>query len=228
MTPGTSQPPQSGPAKAFFALDVGPQAQATLRRAQMSLASPWPASVLFVPETRLHITLRFLGNLNPQMLTSLTNLPLEYHAPFILGLDGSGSFPDTIRPNVLWAGVGGQMDELNRLQAFVDGAATALGIPTANYPFSPHITLGYLSRWPTQDQEAEPARASLAARRAGWPFRDPQQNPHPNGRTPAQHPWSVSHLQLMCSAHDSGPNPGDAPYQTLFSCPMGPASSTHP
>ena len=230
------------PDRAFFALDVGPQAQDALREAQASLASPWPASVLFVPEPRLHITLRFLGHLDPKTLAALDALlqsnrlrgALEYHPPFTLGLNGSGAFPDPARPSVLWAGVGGQIHELQRLQAFVAGTAAALDLPPADHPFFPHITLGRLYRWPQADTEAELVRSSLAGRRAGWPFRDPLQNPS-GGQSQAQHPWVVPHLHLMRTA-DPGPdqapdnNRWDVPYETLRTTNLGSASPTthHP
>lgn len=230
------------PDRAFFALDVGPQALAALRKAQASLASHWPASVLFVPEPRLHITLRFLGHLDPKTLAALDALlqsnrlrgALEYHPPFTLGLNGSGAFPDPVRPSVLWAGVGGQIHELQRLQAFVAGVAAALDLPPADHPFLPHITLGRLYRWPQADAEAEQVRASLAGRRSGWPFRDPPRDPS-EGQHHAQYPWVVPHLHLMRTADGSGDgsqnqapesNTGNTPHQTLFTCPLRPARQT--
>ena len=106
-----------------------------------------------------HLTLKFLGEVDPALLGPLGSaLPsaVATLAPFPLELRGVGAFPDRERPRVAWVGVGEGADVVRDLARRVDEAAGTVGLPRENRPFVPHTTwmrirgprdLGVAERW---------------------------------------------------------------------------------
>ena len=92
----------------------------------------------------LHLTLRFLGEIEPTMLEHVraavtdaaTGVP-----PFTMSLGGLGGFPPGRAPRVLWAGVSTGGDEMTALHGALEAALAARGIPRESRRFHPHVTL---------------------------------------------------------------------------------------
>lgn len=91
-----------------------------------------------------HITLRFLGSTSQEQLEQ-TILALQNvcrkQAPFELSIDGLGTFGRLDQPNILWAGVGGQLDELRQFQHQITTALAPVGYSAEDRSYHPHITL---------------------------------------------------------------------------------------
>jgi 2'-5' RNA ligase len=90
----------------------------------------------------IHLTLKFLGYVEPEKIPEITAAlkPIAESAhPFPIQVKGCGFFPNSKRPNVLWAGV--VSDLLQPLQQQVEDATEKLGFQRENRPFSPHLTL---------------------------------------------------------------------------------------
>jgi len=100
----------------------------------------------FVREEGLHLTLRFLGEVDPSRRGALDDAWGEAArgtGPVALRLRGAGLFPATGRPRVLWLGVveESEASSLRLLAERIEGAARALGFPPDDRPFAPHVTL---------------------------------------------------------------------------------------
>ncbi len=90
--------------------------------------------------------------------------------PMTLRLEGAGRFGSPRRPQVLWAGLSGDVPELIALAAGLSRAARSLRLEVEDRPFRPHLTLG---RW----RPGRPADGALADRLAGhrgprWPVEE--------------------------------------------------------
>ncbi len=57
-------------------------------------------------------------------------------------LAGLGRFPERGQPRVLWAGLAGDVETLQRLQADLAARAADAGVELDKRPFSPHVTIG--------------------------------------------------------------------------------------
>ncbi len=96
-----------------------------------------------VPEAQLHLTVRFLGDVEERAVGAVgaavarTAAP---HRPFSLEVTGGGGFGPRHAPSVLWAGIGGAAP-LVALADDVDAALAELGCAPRDRPLSPHITL---------------------------------------------------------------------------------------
>lgn len=105
-------------------------------------------SVRWVPARNIHLTLKFLGDVsvtNLDILQKLLQAEIAGHKPFEISIGGSGAFPTLNRPRVLWVGVEAPT-ELTAVQNGVEGVMSRLGYPLEERPFSPHLTIGRVSR----------------------------------------------------------------------------------
>ena len=103
------------------------------------------ADVKWVEAANLHLTLKFLGDITPEQLSSLTEALKQACAglsPFPFSVEGIGAFPKTTYPKVLWVGVHEGKERLAELAKRVEEACAALGFPAEERPFSPHLTIG--------------------------------------------------------------------------------------
>jgi RNA 2',3'-cyclic 3'-phosphodiesterase len=138
-------PPPGRSIRAFVALPLPDALRAgvaeTVRRLKESLPE-----VRYVHDHGAHVTLRFLGWTNPEMLAALEG-PLRAAAaqcpPVEMAVRGLGMFPERGSPRVLWMGLV-LPAAVHALQARCEQAAVAVGLPPEERPFHPHLTLG---RW---------------------------------------------------------------------------------
>ncbi|GFO58862.1 RNA 2',3'-cyclic phosphodiesterase [Geomonas silvestris] len=124
----------------FIAIDI-PDAI----REDLSRFSADVPEARWVPPDQNHLTLRFIGDVQPPTVSALkTALSGLSFAPFQLELRGVGHFPPGKRPpRVLWVGIG-ENAQLLRLQQAVESAVQQAGIAPEERPFSPHLTLARL------------------------------------------------------------------------------------
>lgn len=93
----------------------------------------------------MHLTLKFLGEIEPDRLDAvrgaLTSFPWNL-APFAFTLSGVGAFPGMKRPQTLWVGVSNGAEPVKELAEKVERALEPLGFPRETRGFSPHLTIG--------------------------------------------------------------------------------------
>jgi len=126
--------------RAFVAIDL----PAALKERLTSATPPLPKGVRPVPPDQIHLTLRFLGNVDDAAFPVLVEALGKITAPaFAVRLDAPGTFPPTGEPHVLWMGLA-DSEPLGQLRARIDDAAFAAGLPRDDRPFSAHITIARL------------------------------------------------------------------------------------
>lgn len=126
----------------FIALDLPTPIRNELAELQAAVRSP-SHPVRWVEPSNMHLTLQFLGETPLEYLAglkaALNSLP---EAEFDLRLGPLGAFPHIYYPEVIWAGLAGDVVQLHALQASVCAATAALGLERKKTSFRPHITLG--------------------------------------------------------------------------------------
>lgn len=104
-------------------------------------------SIRWVAETRLHITLKFLGEQPqaavPPLADALRVVGAGLAAP-VVRVGGIGAFPNFRRPHVIWIGIDPE-PRLELLHHDVEVACGKLGYEIDGRPFRPHLTLGRVS-----------------------------------------------------------------------------------
>jgi len=104
----------------------------------------------WVDEENLHLTLRFVGEVERPVANELAaQLDRISGAPFLLRLRGVGHFTRAsrfgARPTALWAGVPDSAP-LEALRQKVERACDAAGLGRETRRFTPHVTLARLNR----------------------------------------------------------------------------------
>lgn len=135
------------PVRAFIAIDLPPSLQASIElnasRLRQVLGND---AIRWVPAGNMHLTLKFLGAVPAAHLEFLKQMLAQAAGripQFDLTIGGLGSFPNSKRIRVLWAGIHAG-SELNDLQREIDAGAVNLGYQKDKRSFSPHLTLGRL------------------------------------------------------------------------------------
>jgi RNA 2',3'-cyclic 3'-phosphodiesterase len=106
---------------------------------------PLGADVRWVPVASIHLTLKFLGEMEPKLLPRLVEMlgaSAEPEPALSLRLRGFGGFPNLRNPRVIWCGIEGDIERLARLQEKVESACSELGFAREERSFHPHLTLG--------------------------------------------------------------------------------------
>lgn len=114
-------------------------------KAELSEIQHGMPSALWRPREKMHLTLRFIGNLpEPTAEDVLKELRYVRFPAFYLALRGIGYFTRSDVPHHIWAGV--EEDKAVReLQAKVDSAVRKAGAGQEDkFKFTPHVTLGKL------------------------------------------------------------------------------------
>ena len=132
--------------RAFVALDISYESRQAVEAATTGLRDAGISGVRWVRPEAIHLTLKFLGNVDAGQVQTILGA-LEAAAagtgPFELKLTGLGAFPNVRTPRVIWVGLYAEIDPLLELQRRVDlELHSALGIPIEKRHFSPHLTIG--------------------------------------------------------------------------------------
>lgn len=91
-----------------------------------------------------HLTLKFLGEINPGKADEINRELDEIRAKtgvFRLRINELGYFPGKDCMRVLWLGLGGDLDKLNALQAAIEAGMSKLGFEKEKRRYIPHITI---------------------------------------------------------------------------------------
>jgi RNA 2',3'-cyclic 3'-phosphodiesterase len=121
----------------FFALWPGERVRASLAHVAGTFASL--AGARPVSDAKIHLTLAFLGEVDPGRLADVRDAAKQTRAPrFELVLDVAGSFRKT---GVAWAGPSRVPAALGDLHSSLDLALRARGFALEARPFAAHVTL---------------------------------------------------------------------------------------
>jgi 2'-5' RNA ligase len=126
----------------------------------------------FTEPEQAHVTLKFLGDTDPDHLDELTTqlqraVDDSNVDPFRVTFGGLGVFPSLDYISVVWLGVTEGGDQLTRLHEAVEQQTKALGFDPEDHEFTPHVTLARMDhaggKGLVQDvvQNREPAAGSM-------------------------------------------------------------------
>ncbi len=142
------------PIRAFLAIDPPPDARSHLARLSRALAARCARERVvarFVPPANLHLTLRFLGDVEPGRVDDV-GAAMRVAArtdPFEIAFGGLGAFPSVRKPTVLWVGIARGADSLKTLAEQVDRCLSGVGFTPEAREFRPHLTLARVRKAPS-------------------------------------------------------------------------------
>lgn len=152
-------------------------------------------------DEQLHLTLRFVGEVERPVAEDLAAALAAVHAPSpTISLAGVGTFGSKGRADTLWAGVA-PPEPLHHLYAKVEQACTRAGLPPDRRAYHPHITVARTPRSLGSSAEV----SAWCARRADL----------------TSDPFTLSHLVL----YRSHLGRSGASYEPVARWPLGTPSS---
>lgn len=141
--------------RAFIAIDLSPEIAQSLDQVLSDLKRRLPRMpIRWVPVQNIHLTIKFLGDVsvsNQELLTTMLKAEANRHPPFEIQVGDLGVFPSVRRPRVIWVGVESS-PELLTLHRGVDAEMARLGYLPEEKSFTPHLTLGRVSRTANSDE----------------------------------------------------------------------------
>lgn len=127
----------------FVAIDLPEQIRERAAKIKKELAKG-VAGVKWVEDHNLHITLKFLGEVEDSRLDEVTSAigrAVADENKFTLNLGTVGCFPGYRRPRVIWLGLTGETGQIHKIGEALDRFLADLGIPFEKNR-KPHLTLG--------------------------------------------------------------------------------------
>src|SRR6187431_2893926 len=136
--------------RVFVAVDVGDAVRREVTRVVGALTGKLagvktPPKVVWVKPAALHVTVRFIGEVEPPEVERLQELlmPPIAVAPFELVWRGIGTFPSPRNPRALWLGVIHGASPLAAVEAEVSRRLAGVNaVELDDRALLPHLTLG--------------------------------------------------------------------------------------
>ena len=124
----------------FIALDIDDAIRERIARFLEGVRGFAP-DVRWVRSESLHVTLKFIGERPPEAVEEIKASLASIRGESVeIRFRSYGFFPTEKAPRVLWVGIEAG-PQLKALASAVDDAMFALGIPSEDHAFSPHLTL---------------------------------------------------------------------------------------
>ena len=130
--------------RSFIAIELPQNVQHGLGQLRSELKRDEHPFVKWVNPESIHLTLKFLGIIPFKQVEEIAKALEEVSKmipPFHLEVSGLGAFPGINRPRVIWVGIRGEMNKLQKLQRNIDSALAPFGFAKEERPFMPHLTL---------------------------------------------------------------------------------------
>ena len=141
--------------RSFIAIELPGELKSGLSQLQAQLKAAGHAPVKWVDPYSSHLTLKFLGNIAADRVGEITRV-MEAAAreisPFHLEVRGLGAFPNLRRVQVVWVGVGGEVEQLGQLQRSIESGLAPLGFAPESREFRPHLTIARLRERASLDE----------------------------------------------------------------------------
>jgi len=130
--------------RSFITVELSGEVKQALTRLQEKLRAGSRAPVRWVDPNNIHLTLKFLGDIDENITGRITAVMEEAASgtyPFHLEVSGLGVFPNPRRVQVVWVGLSGQVEKLGKLQKRIESGLVPLGFAAESRSFTPHLTL---------------------------------------------------------------------------------------
>jgi len=153
--------------RCFIAVELPEEVKAGFSRLQAQL-KPGQFPVKWVNPYSIHLTLKFLGNVDADRTSQITEATAEAAqgvSPFNLEIKDLGVFPNPRRVQVIWVGISGEVDKLLQLQKDIESSLAKLNFAPESRAFTPHLTLARV-----RDRASPDERQKLGQLIAGTKF----------------------------------------------------------
>lgn len=140
--------------RSFIAIELPVAVKQELTTLEDILKKRCPQVVRWVDPQNIHVTLKFLGDVDSDRVDEI-NMAIDEAtqgmSPFHLELKDLGVFPNLNRVNIIWVDAKGELDKLTNLQKQIESNMEQLGFAHEDRDFTPHLTLGRVRDYASPD-----------------------------------------------------------------------------
>ncbi|MFC1703703.1 RNA 2',3'-cyclic phosphodiesterase [Candidatus Omnitrophota bacterium] len=132
--------------RCFIAIELPQEIQRRLCKIQSELKATG-ADAKWVKQNNIHLTLKFLGNLDSAAIAKVTAVLEQttvHYTPFSVEISEVGAFPTKESPRVIWVGVKEGKEKISAMVEELENSLQNIDIPKEEREFHPHITIGRL------------------------------------------------------------------------------------
>jgi len=141
--------------RSFIAVELPEEIKTRLEQLEAQLKSETQTRVKWVDPNSIHLTLKFLGNIDAgrtgeiigAMEEAVKGIP-----PFRLAVKELGVFPNVRRVQVAWVGLSGEVDKLRQVQQRLESNLEQLGFAAESRAFTPHLTIARIRNQASPDE----------------------------------------------------------------------------
>jgi len=128
--------------RSFIAFDVDSESVLKRMTDVQNLLAKTGADLKLVEPKNIHITLRFLGNITPNMVEKIfEEMKRVQFIPFNIEIRGVGAFPHLRYPRVVWMGITEGAEQLRNIFNQLEPRLRSLGFAPDSKGFGPHLTI---------------------------------------------------------------------------------------
>ncbi|MCM8789577.1 MAG: RNA 2',3'-cyclic phosphodiesterase [Candidatus Omnitrophica bacterium] len=143
--------------RVFIAIALPKEIKLKLAKLQDELKSSG-ADVKWVEPDNIHLTLKFLGEIDDKQLSAVYKAieeSVKEKQAFSLRISSLGAFPKINYPRVIWLGVDKGDMEVKQIAKDLEERIQKIGIPKDDRAFSSHITIGRVRTGRNKDKLVE-------------------------------------------------------------------------
>ncbi|MEA3329041.1 MAG: RNA 2',3'-cyclic phosphodiesterase [Candidatus Omnitrophota bacterium] len=132
--------------RAFIAIEIPRDVKSELSQIIDTLRSS-QADVKWVKPQDVHLTLKFLGNIDQSRLKEIQNIldrVAKTENSFEMSMEDLSAFPNPSFPRVIWTGLKQGSQNTLDLAKKIECELAKIGFAKEKRPFHPHLTLGRL------------------------------------------------------------------------------------
>lgn len=130
--------------RTFIAIELSKETKDWIAGLQGQLKNSG-ADVKWVKPENIHLTLKFLGEIDDRQLNSIIGILQDSNKDrnsFYIRLSSLGAFPKINFPRVIWIGIDKGETESKQIAKDLEEELTKVGLAKEKRPYSSHITLG--------------------------------------------------------------------------------------
>ena len=130
--------------RTFIAIEIPSEVKSALAALQDDLRRAG-ADVSWTRPENIHLTLRFLGEVDERRIGEVERVCVDSAAefrPFTLRLNDTDVFPNARQPRVLWPGLAGEIEKAVEMRKRLNDGLALIGFELEEKDFHPHLTIG--------------------------------------------------------------------------------------
>ncbi|MDP8002913.1 MAG: RNA 2',3'-cyclic phosphodiesterase [Caldisphaera sp.] len=137
--------------RSFIAVDINNEEILSKIEVFKEQLENFKVKLKLVETENLHITLRFLGEIDDSYVNIIKDSILgqiKYNS-FIIKLEGLGAFPSINKARVVWIGITQGFEHLKQIKNMIDQLLIKSGFKLEKEDFTPHLTIARVKSYPT-------------------------------------------------------------------------------